>query len=83
MVNKPSTVGISLQDRYNRDVELTIRGLNKRLTTLEKEWRAFYDIEWPEYKEEIQEILDEHAATIASNTSRIAALEAAAIPDPE
>ena len=35
MVNKPNTVGIALQDRYNRDVELTIRGLNQRVKILE------------------------------------------------
>jgi len=84
--NTPSSSTLApLQDRFNRDTEKAIKQISieaeSRLSDLEYkvtalrtdlnalilEWRDFYDVEWPE-----------QTAIIASNTSRIEALEAAA-----
>lgn len=58
----PSDASVkALQDRFNRDVQVSIRqirdeveerlsSLETRMTVMEGVWEAFYTIEWPAYK---------------------------------
>lgn len=74
----PSDASVkALQDRFNRDVQVSIRqirdeveerlsSLETRMTEMETVWEKFYTVEWPEQK-----------LIITSNTNRISALESA------
>lgn len=74
-----------LQDRFNRDVNTSIRQMKDeietRLSKVEEdlaaliiEWEAFYDVEWVEYQEAAENRFLEIEAAIAALAAAIASM---------